>query len=359
MPRPKRRPTQKRAAKKPAQGRTAIAILAAGKGTRLKSRHPKVLHQVAGKALLEHVIAAAKRVAHARTIHAIIGHEAERVREAVARTGVRFVLQKPQRGTGHALMAARPALERYRDVLVLSGDVPLIRPETLEQLLTFHRKNHAAMTMLTAEVANPTGYGRVVRRRGDEVAAIVEQKSLKPGQEKLREINSGIYVFATKPLFAHLGALTTENAHREYYLTDIAALLCAAKEKVVALKSETAEEILGINTRAELGALDARLRRAKCDALMAAGVTLVRPETCLIDAAVRVGRDTVIEPFVQILGNSRVGSDCRIRSYSVISDTQIGDRVLVRPGCIVDGSRIGAGATLGPYSHLRPGSEIG
>jgi len=353
------RPAKRRARRKPSPSRIAIAILAAGKGTRLKSRHPKVLHQVAGKALLEHVIAAAKRLAPARDIHAIIGHEAERVRQAVARTGVRFVLQARQRGTGHALLVARPALEPYRHVLVLSGDVPLIRPETLERLLAFHREQKAAMTILTAEVEDPTGYGRILRRRGDEVAAIVEQKSLRPAEAGIREINSGIYVFATQPLFAHLAKLTTENAHREYYLTDIAALLHAAREKVVALKAEAPEEILGINTRAELATLDAKLRRAKCDELMAAGVTIVRPETCLIDAQVRIGRDTVIEPFVQILGKSRVGSDCRIRSYSVLSDTELGNRVLVRPGCIVDGSRVGTGAVLGPYSHLRPGSEIG
>ena len=353
------RPAKRRARRKPSPSSLAIAILEAGKGTRLKSRHPKVLHQLAGKALLEHVIAAAKRVARGRDIHAIIGHEAERVREAVAPTGVRFVLQARQRGTGHALATAQPALERYRDVLVLSGDVPLIRPETLERLLAFHREQKAAMTMLTAVLADPTGYGRVVRRRGNEVATIVEQKSLRPEQAGIREINSGIYVFATKPLFAHLGKLTTENAHHEYYLTDIAALLRAAREKVVALKAEAPEEILGVNTRADLAALDARLRRAKSEELMAAGVTIIRPDTCLIDSQVRIGRDTVIEPFVQILGKSRIGSDCRIRSYSILSDSQIGDRVLVRPGCIVDGSRIAAGAILGPYSHLRPGSEIG
>jgi bifunctional UDP-N-acetylglucosamine pyrophosphorylase/glucosamine-1-phosphate N-acetyltransferase len=352
-------PAKRRAQRKPSSSRIAIAILAAGKGTRLKSRHPKVLHQAAGKALLEHVIAAARRVAPARDIYAIIGHEAERVREAVARTGVRFVLQARQRGTGHALQVAQEALAPYRHVLVLSGDVPLIRPETLVRLLDFHRAQKAAMTVLTAEVEDPTGYGRVLRRRGGEVAAIVEQKSLRPEQAGNREINSGIYVFATKPLYEQLGKLTPENAHREYYLTDVAALLRAAKETVVALKSETPDEILGINTRAELASQDARLRRAKCEELMASGVTLLRPETCLIDAQVRIGRDTVIEPFVQILGKSRVGADCRIRSYSVITDTQIGDRVLVRPGCIVEGSHIGAGAILGPYSHLRPGSEIG
>ncbi len=231
------RPAKRRVRRKPAPSRVAVAILAAGKGTRLKSRHPKVLHELAGRALLEHVIAAAKRVAPARDIHAVIGHEAERVRQAVARTGVRFVVQKPQRGTGHALRVAQPALEPYRDLLVLSGDVPLIRPEILGRLLAFHRQQRAAMTILTADLPDPTGYGRIVRRRGDEVAAIVEQKSLRPGQEKIREINSGIYVFATKPLFAHLSRLTTDNAHREYYLTEVAALLRAAGEKVVALKA--------------------------------------------------------------------------------------------------------------------------
>jgi bifunctional UDP-N-acetylglucosamine pyrophosphorylase/glucosamine-1-phosphate N-acetyltransferase len=342
-----------------ARGPFAIAILAAGKGTRLKSRHPKVLHQVGGKALLEHVIVAAKGVARARDIHVIIGYEAERVRQAVAGTGVRFVMQARQRGTGHALQVAQEALIPYRHVLVLSGDVPLVRPETLERLLAFHRAQKAAMTVLTAEVEDPAGYGRVLRRRGDEVAAIVEQRSLGPGQEKMREINSGIYVFATQALYTHLGKLRSDNAHREYYLTDIAALLRQARERVVALKSETPEEILGINTRAELAGLDARLRRAKCEELMASGVTLLRPETCVIDAGVRVGRDTVIEPFVQVLGKSRIGSDCRIRSYSVITDTRIGDRVLVRPGCVVEGTQVGTGAILGPYSHLRPGSEIG
>jgi len=340
--------------------RLAVAILAAGQGTRLKSKHPKVLHQIAGRPLLEYVIEAARSVVPATDVYVIIGHEAERVRAAVESSGVQFVRQQPQRGTGHALMAAREALERYDHVLVLSGDVPLIRPETIARVRDFHLARRAAMTILTAEPSDPTGYGRVVRRgRSDAVQAIVEQKALTPKQRNLREINSGIYGFATRPLLAHIGRLTTDNAHHELYLTDMAALLAKAKETVVALQAEDSGEVLGVNTRAELARLDALLRQRKCAQLMAAGVTVYRPETCTLDAAVTVGADTVLEPFVQLLGATRVGSDCRIRSYSVISDSEIGDGVEVRPGSVIEGSRLEAGAVIGPYAHLRPGSEIG
>ncbi|HXZ27475.1 MAG TPA: bifunctional UDP-N-acetylglucosamine diphosphorylase/glucosamine-1-phosphate N-acetyltransferase GlmU [Terriglobales bacterium] len=338
----------------------AVAILAAGMGTRLQSKHPKVLHQIAGRPLLEYVIEAAKAVVPATDVYVIIGHEAERVRAAVEPAGVRFVLQQPQRGTGHALMAARAALEDYDHVLVLSGDVPLIRPETIARLRDFHLARRAAMTILTAEAPDPAGYGRVLRRgRSPGVLAIVEPKALTPKQRNLREINSGIYGFATRPLLAHIGRLTTDNAHHEFYLTDMAALLSKAKETVVALQAEDSGEVLGVNTRAELARLDALLRQRKCAQLMAAGVTIYRPETCTLDAAVEVASDSVLEPFVQLLGRTRVGSDCRIRSYSVISDSQIGDGVEVRPGSLIEGSRLEAGAVIGPYAHLRPGSEIG
>jgi bifunctional UDP-N-acetylglucosamine pyrophosphorylase/glucosamine-1-phosphate N-acetyltransferase len=196
-------------------------------------------------------------------------------------------------------------------------------------------------------------------RPADDVLAIVEQKALTPEQRDLREINSGIYAFATRPLFRHLDRLTTDNAHREFYLTDMAALLTKAKEAVVALKAEDAGEVLGVNTRAELARLDAVLRERKCAQLMEAGVTIYRPETCTIDAAVEVGADSVLEPFVQLLGATRVGANCRIRSYSVISDSQVGDGIEVRPGCMIEGSRLAAGAVIGPYAHLRPDSEIG
>jgi bifunctional UDP-N-acetylglucosamine pyrophosphorylase/glucosamine-1-phosphate N-acetyltransferase len=337
----------------------AIAIMAAGKGTRLKSRHPKVLHQIGGKPLLRYVIAAATQVVPVTDVYAIIGHEAERVREAVADTGVACVLQAEQRGTGHAIIIARRDLARYDHVLVLSGDVPLIRAKTIRRVRDFHLQHRAAMTILTADPADPAAYGRVVRKSGDEVAAIVEHKALRKEHLKLREINSGIYAFATKPLFAHLHKLTTDNAHHEFYLTDMAAILTRAGDKVVACKGKDATEILGVNNRMELAQLDALLRRRKCDELMSAGVTIYRPETCLIDAEVVVEPDTVIEPFVQLRGRTHIAADCRIRSYSVITNCAIGEGVTVRPGCIMEDARVASGAILGPYCHLRAGSDIG
>ncbi|HKV95166.1 MAG TPA: bifunctional UDP-N-acetylglucosamine diphosphorylase/glucosamine-1-phosphate N-acetyltransferase GlmU [Candidatus Angelobacter sp.] len=340
-------------------GSFAIVIMAAGKGTRLKSSRAKVLHEIGGQPLLAHVIKTARQIVPASDIYVIIGHQAENVRAAVEPLGVKFILQAEQRGTGHAIMCARPAVQQYENILVLSGDVPLIRPETIARVRDFHRAKKAAMTILTAEPADPFGYGRVIRAGGDRVKAIVEQKALSKAQQKAREINSGIYAFATKPLLAHIDRLSPENAHHEFYLTDMAALLVKAKATVVALKANDPAEVLGANTLAELASLDAAMRARKCNELMAAGVSIYRPDTCVIDPEVEIGADTILEPFVQLLGATRIGSNCRIRSFSIIHDSQLGDDVMVRPGCFVDQSQIAAGALLGPYSHLRPGSEIG
>jgi bifunctional UDP-N-acetylglucosamine pyrophosphorylase/glucosamine-1-phosphate N-acetyltransferase len=341
--------------------RVAIAIMAAGKGTRLKSQLPKVLHEVGGKPLLAHVIAAATRVVPAQDVYAIIGHEAERVRSAVDHMGVNFVLQSEQRGTGHAVMAARERLSAYEHVIVLSGDAPQIAPQTIARLLNFHLDQNAAMTLLSADLDFPTGYGRVLRKnaRSAEVEAIVEEKSASPAQKKIREINAGFYVFSVPQLFSHIEKLSTANPHGEHYLTDMAEVLRKARQSVVAWKTEDSTEILGANTRAELSFIDQQIRMRKSRQLMDAGVTIFFPATCVIDEDVEIAPDTVIEPFVQILGKSRIGSGCRIRSYSVIRDSEIGDGVLVRPGCILEEARIGTTAALGPYSHLRPGSDIG
>jgi bifunctional UDP-N-acetylglucosamine pyrophosphorylase/glucosamine-1-phosphate N-acetyltransferase len=337
----------------------AIVIMAAGKGTRLKSKRAKVLHEIAGQPLLAHVIKAAQKIVPAEDIYVIVGHQAENVRAAIAPMGVKFVLQAEQRGTGHAVMCAREQVSGYQNLLVLSGDVPLIRSETIARVRDFHLAKKAAMTILTAVPPDPFGYGRVIRAGSDRVKAIVEQKALTKSQQKEREINSGIYAFAAEPLFSNIDRITTANAHGELYLTDMAALLVKSKATVVAIKADDAAEVLGANTLAELAALDATMRARKCADLMAAGVSIYRPETCTIDPEVEVGADTILEPFVQLLGRTRIGSDCRIRSFSVISDSQIADNVLVRPGCIIDQSSVAAGAQLGPYSHIRPGSEIG
>ena len=344
----------------------AVAIMAAGKGTRLKSKRPKVLHEVGGRALLLHVISAAETVAAPRDIFCIIGHEADRVRAAVAPTGVEFVLQAEQRGTGHALQVLKAAFDLSgkqipKHLLVLSGDVPLIRSETLSALTQFHLSQRAAMTILTAVPDDPTGYGRVLRVTpgSPEVMAIVEQKSLKPEQLSTPEINSGIYCFETAALFSKLDQLSTNNAHGEYYLTDVAGLLVADSKRVVAIEAASVDEVLGANTIAEMMHLDAAMRAETARRLMAQGVTIFRPETCVIDAEVQVDADTVIEPFTQLLGATRIGSDCRIRSYSVIQNSTVGDGVTIRNGCILDGAEVSMGALIGPYSHLRPESRIG
>ena len=346
----------------PHRTRIAIAIMAAGKGTRLKSKHPKVLHEIGGKPILAHVIATAQRVVPASDIFVIIGHEAEHVRGTVAGTGVNFVVQAEQRGTGHALMVAREALAGYDKVIVLSGDAPLITAETIKKLSEFHTAQKATMTLLSADLDNPYGYGRVIRKGAGgraEVQAIVEEKSASPQQKKIREINSGFYAFAGPVLYEYIDRLSTANAHGEYYLTDMAGVFRGAHKRVVAIKTSDASEVLGSNTRAEMMMLDARLRLAKCRELLGEGVTIFYPHTCVIDSDVEVGADTVIEPFVQLLGHTKIGADCRIRSYSVIGNSVLGDRVTVKPGTIMEDSRVGAGAVLGPYSHLRPGTDVG
>ena len=350
----------------PQRPRIAIAIMAAGKGTRLKSKHPKVLHEIGGKPILAHVIATAVKVVPACDVFVVIGHEAERVREAMRATGVNFVLQADQRGTGHALMVAREALSgggnKYDQIIVLYGDAPLITAETIRRVSEFHAAQKATMTLLSADLDNPYGYGRVIRKGAGgrvEVQAIVEEKSATPRQKKIHEINSGVYAFDGPTLYQNIDRLSTANPHGEFYLTDMAAIFNRARKKVVAIKTPDAGEVLGTNTRAEMMMLDARLRLAKCRELLEQGVTIFYPHTCVIDSDVEVGADTVIEPFVQLLGKTKLGADCRIRSYSVIGNSVLGDRVTVRPGTIMEDSRIGAGAVLGPYSHLRPGTEVG
>jgi len=344
-----------------AGSKLAVVIMAAGKGTRLKSRRPKVLHEVGGKPLLGHVIGAASHIVAPADIYVIVGHQAERVREAVSATGVHFIEQTEQRGTGHAIQCARKSIADYDDVLVLSGDVPLIRPETIEKVIKFHLANHAAMTILTAEPDDPTGYGRVLPRSADspEVESIIEQNALSLEQKSLSQINSGMYAFKTGPLLAHLDKITADNAHGELYLTDMARLLRDAGQRVVSVQATEAVEVLGTNTIAEVVALDAALRVQAAKRLMAAGVTIFRPDTCVIDADVEVQADTIIEPFVQLLGSTRIGANCHIRSYTVVENCTFGDRVLLRQSCILSDTVVADGAKIGPFAHLRPGSDIG
>src|ERR1700733_836244 len=269
----------------------AIVIMAAGKGTRLKSKRPKVLHEVGGKPLIRHVVDAARQIVPPEDVYVIVGHEAALVKDSVSTLGVQFIEQKEQRGTGHAMQTARQATEGYENVIVLYGDVPLIQAETIRLVRDFHLAQRAAMTVLTAVPEDPYGYGRVVRKSpgSEEIREIVEQKSLTPEAANVREINSGLYAFATKPLFAHIESLGTNNTQGEFYLTDMAAILGKAGERVVALQAEDADEVLGANTIEEMMALDGKLRLMTARRLMAEGGTIFPPGTSVIVAGVMVG----------------------------------------------------------------------
>jgi bifunctional UDP-N-acetylglucosamine pyrophosphorylase / glucosamine-1-phosphate N-acetyltransferase len=339
----------------------AIVIMAAGKGTRLKSKRPKVLHEIGGKALLRHVVDAARQIVLPKDIYVIVGHKAEEVKAALAGLEVNYVSQTEARGTGHAIQAAGEAVKAYENLIVLSGDVPLIQPETIGGLRDFHLAQKASMTLLTARPEDPFGYGRVIRvpGRSEEVQAIIEQKDLTAEQAQIREINSGIYSFHREGLYAHIDKLESKNAQSELYLTDMAGILTAAGERVMASETADADQVLGANTMEEMMEIDGKLRLKSARRLMANGVTIFRPETTVIDADVSVGADTVIEPFVQLLGKTTVGEDCRIRSYSVLENTTLGDKVLVRNGCLITETHIHDAAIVGPYAHLRPESEIG
>ena len=337
---------------------TAIVILAAGKGTRLKSDLAKVLHRAGGRSLVEQVVRACQPLGASEML-VVVGHQAADVRAVVTPLGAKTVLQEPQNGTGHALQIARneiPASARF--AIVLPGDAPLIRTQTLSALAQAHRSSHAAATILTAKLDDPTNYGRIVRKKDGSVAAVVEEKSADEQQRAIREINSSIYCFSLDKLWPCLEKLRPENAHKELYLTDAIALLNERGEKVIAQVAEDPHEILGCNSRADLAEVDRIFRRRKAAELMQAGVTIYLPETVLIDAEVEIGRDTVIEPAVQLLGRTQIAAGCTVRTGSVLSDAKLAEAVMVRQHCLVVSSTLGAGVIVGPFAHIREGAEI-
>lgn len=332
-----------------------ILILAAGKGTRMKSRKAKVLHQVGGASLLEQVLRTARSVSPA--IDVVIGHQAQTIRELLPE--VAFVEQTQQLGTGHAVLAARGALGGFEgELLVLPGDVPLIGEKTLRDFVAFHREGGFKASVLTAEVENAEGYGRIVRGPGRGVDAIVEHRDASVSIREIREINSSIYLFHTPALFDALAEVGNENAQGEYYLTDVIGILTRSRAPVGAWKAPSAEEVLGINTRQELAAMDKILRLRKCTELMAAGVTVVDPASTYIDLDVEIGPDSIIYPSVQISGRTSIEEDVTIRSFTRISDCRIGARTTILEGCILESSTVGNDVSLGPYSRLRPETTL-
>ena len=309
-----------------------VVILAAGLGTRMKSRRAKVLHRAGGKALVEHVVDTALQVAPAERIFVVVGHQAEEVRKAVATPGIGFIEQKEQKGTGHAVAMGRSQLANHDGyLLALYGDSPLLRAETLRRLIETEAAGDCGCVLLTAMMDDPTGYGRVFRDGDGAVAAIVEQKAGTPEQLAIREANMGIYCFRAELFWKHVGEMGTNNPAGEYYLTDMAEILTRAGHRVEAMRIDDPREALGINNRIELADADRLLRQAKTRELMLAGVTIEKPETVTIDAGATIGMDTVVGPFAQILGKTAIGENCRIGACAIVQDSELGDGVEIGP----------------------------
>jgi bifunctional UDP-N-acetylglucosamine pyrophosphorylase/glucosamine-1-phosphate N-acetyltransferase len=335
-----------------------IVILAAGKGTRMKSSLPKVLHRVGGLPLIEHVIRTAESLKPA-SITVVVGHQSDAVRAALSRRStLQFVVQEPQLGTAHALLTTERLLgEKTGTLVLLSGDVPLLSANTLKKLADRHERSGVPVTVVTAVVDDATGYGRIVRS-GEKIARIVEHRDATDEQRAIQEINSGIYAFALEGLFDALKNIAAENAQREYYLPDVIALYRGRGHGVEGLIVADVDEIRGINSRAELAAVGRVVRDRKNAELMAAGVTIEDPATTYIDPGVRIGADTVVHPGVSIEGSTTIGSGCEIHSGVRIVDSTIGDRVTVNNHCVITDSALAPDVHVGPFAHLRAGAVV-
>src|SRR3989442_1792192 len=335
----------------------AIVVLAAGKGTRLKSSLVKVLPRAGGRRIDDHVVRAWEPLKRRDPV-VVVGNQAERVAAVVEPLDAVTVTKQPQNGTGHAMQVAKRALGRAKFAVVLPGDAPLVRTETLKALIVAHRNGNAAATILSAVLADPSGYGRVVRKTETAVSAIVEESELTHEQREINEINSAIYCFTLEKLWPALAQVKPNNKHRELYLTDAIAVLNAKGETVLVQVAADSREVLGCNTRADLAEVDRIFRERKRNALMDDGVTIQLPETVLIDPDVSAGEDTILEPGVQLLGKTKIGARCIIRTGSVLTDAILGDDVTVEPHCVVAQSRLDDRVIIGPFARLRPDNHL-
>lgn len=338
---------------------TSIVILAAGLGTRMRSKKAKVLHRAGGLSLVEHVVNSALGVAPAERIVVVVGHQADEVKATLAHTGVRFAVQTEQKGTGHAVLMCRDMLMPEPGyVLVAYGDCPLLSTETFRSLIEAQKNSTAGATLVTTRLDNPRGYGRIVLDGEGNVAAIVEEKACTPDQLKIKLLNSGIYCFRAELLWEYITRIEPNNPAKEYYLTDMAALLGRAGHPVQPFEIADPKEIVGINTRVELAEVDSILREKKVRELMFAGVTIEKPETVTVDGAVEIGRDTIVESMVRITGKTRIGEDCVIGAGAVISNSTLGDGVIVAPYTVIDASSLEAGVHIGPFARLRMQAHV-
>ncbi|KRM55880.1 bifunctional UDP-N-acetylglucosamine diphosphorylase/glucosamine-1-phosphate N-acetyltransferase GlmU [Lacticaseibacillus sharpeae] len=332
-------------------------ILAAGKGTRMKSKLYKVLHEVAGKPMVDHVLTQVEQV-HPDTIVTVVGHGAEAV-EAELGDRSQFVVQEQQLGTGHAVLQAESILgDKEGMTLIANGDTPLLTAQTFEKLFAYHRDKGAKATILTAKAPDPTGYGRIVRGELGTVQKIVEQKDATPEEAKIDEINTGVFCFDNQALFSALHETTNNNAQGEYYLTDVIEILKRRGDVIAAYKMKNFDESQGVNDRVALASATKVMRKRINEQHMRDGVTIIDPENTYIDVDVKIGNDTIIEPGVYLNGKTVIGSDCVIGSNTVITDSTIEDGVHTLSSTIED-SIMRQGSNVGPNSHLRPKSDIG
>ena len=331
-------------------------ILAAGKGTRMRSKLPKVLHKVGGKAMLQHVVDAAKGAGSEREV-VVIGSGAQLVEQTIS--GVEFVMQEEQLGTGHAVLSAKKNFEKSTGtVLILCGDTPLLTSELLKKFTAAHEDSKCAATVLTAKMPDATGYGRIIRDLDGSLEKIVEEKDANEFEKKINEVNAGVYCFDVQKLFGALEKIGNNNSQGEYYLPDALTILKDAGEKIGAFRANYADETLGINSRVQLAAADKIFRMKKNNELMEAGVTIIDPNTTFIDYDVKIGQDTIIYPNTYIEGNTTIGEDCAIGPNIRFTDMKVGNKVTAQFSYCHE-AEICDGVTLGPYVHLRPGTTIG
>ena len=335
-----------------------MIVLAAGKGTRMRARRPKVLHRLAGQTLIERILRSAHALSPATTT-LVVGHESDLIRAALAHhPDLRFVEQEPQLGTAHALLQGRAVLDGARgNLVVLSGDVPRLRASTLTALLDTHERGGNVATVLTTTLTRPYGYGRVLRSDG-EIVGIVEETDATAEQRKIGEVNAGIYVFAIEPLFDALTQIPEAGPKRERYLPAIVPMYRRQGLRVGTFTAADPNEIRGINSQTELAEMSAIVRQSKNEELMASGVSLEDPATTYIDDDVSVGADTVIHPGVTLEGRTTVGERCEVHSGVRVVDSSLGDDVTVRNHCVIADSHVASGAQVGPFAHLRPGSVL-
>ncbi len=337
-----------------------VVILAAGLGTRMKSATIKVLHRAAGRPIIDYVIDLANQLADQPPV-LIVGHQRDAVQKSVG-VRARYAVQDQQLGTGHAVLQASQILTSDlagKKVLILSGDVPLTRIETLRSLIEEHERSGNALTLLTMRLENPGMYGRIVRDSGEGVQRIVEAKDANDEEKKIDEVNAGIYVFDGRNLFEHLRGLSTDNAQGEYYLTDVLAVLRNAGERVGAMIVGDPVEALGVNSRAELATVEVEIQRRVVDTLMREGVTFRNPAAVVIDSSVKIGRDTVIYPFVTLEGSTTIGERCVVEPGVHLFNVTVGNDVHLKSGSVAEDAVIADEASVGPYAHLRPGTRLG